>query len=504
MSAGDGSAVSFQGHLLRNRKAEMKNPHAHNRRRLAEKVGADGLAVVMAGAPVLRNPDVDFAFRQDSDFFYLTGFDEPHAAAVIAPEHPEGDFTLFVQPRDRQREIWDGPRAGTEGAREIYGADASYPVAEFDNRLLQLAEGRSVMWHSLAGGARSRQVMTLLEKAHALRTRLGVDLPRHVSDLRPVLAELRLLKSPQEIQWLREACDLTMEGHREAMRFAAPGRWEYQVQAAMEKVWRMGGSPRDGYPSIVASGPNSCILHYVDNNRRMEDGDLLLVDAACELHHFTSDITRTSPVSGSYTTPQLRAYQVVLDAQEAAIAACRPGNHIRSPHEAALGILVEGMVEMGLLPAGAEDALSMHLYQEFFMHGTSHWLGMDVHDVGSYRPAGAHRLLEPGMALTVEPGLYVDPSRPEVEFAMLEFDSDQWMTERMLDSSAAGRHKELRDTAPKVKHPIPPELLGIGIRIEDDVVITSGGCEVLTADLPKAPDEVEELCRESPRHSRHP
>ncbi len=481
---------------------ETEDSHAHNRRRLAEKIGPEGLAVVMAGVPGLRNPDVDHAFRQDSDFFYLTGFGEPHAAAVIAPGRPGEEFTLFVQPRDRQREIWDGPRAGTEGAMELYGADASYPVAEFDKRLPKLAEGRSVIWHSMAGYARPKQVMDLLERAQSLRSRLGVELPRHLSDLRPVLAELRLFKSPQEIQWLREACDLTMEGHREAMRFAGPGQWEYQVQAAMENIWRMGGSPRDGYPSIVASGSNACILHYVDNNRRMEDGDLLLVDAACELHHFTSDITRTFPVSGSYTTPQRRVYQVVLDAQEAAIAACRPGNHIRSPHEAAIGVLVEGMVEMGLLPTGADEAMSMHLYQEFFMHGTSHWLGMDVHDVGHYRLDGAHRSLEPGMALTVEPGLYVDPSRPEVEFAMLEFDADRWMTERMLDPSAAGRHKELREAAPKVKHPIPPELLGIGVRIEDDVVITAGGCDVLTADLPKAPDAVEELCRESPLHSR--
>lgn len=481
----------------------MDDSHAHNRRRLAEAVGPEGLAVVMAGVPSLRNPDVEHTFRQDSDFYYLTGFGEPHAAAVIAPGHPDGEFTLFVQPRDRQREIWDGPRAGVDGARELYGADAAHPVAEFENRLLKLVQGRSVIWHSAAGAARSRQVMNLLEKAHALRTRLGVVLPRHLADLRPLLAEFRLHKSPQEIQWLREACDLTMEGHREAMRVAAPGRWEYQVQAAMENVWRMGGSPRDGYPSIVASGSNACILHYVANNRRMEDGDLLLVDAACELHHYTSDITRTFPVSGSYTTPQRRVYQVVLDAQEAAIAACRPGNHIRSPHEAALGVLVGGMVEIGLLPTGAEDAMNMHLYQEFFMHGTSHWLGMDVHDVGAYRLDGAHRALEPGMALTVEPGLYVDPSRPEVEFAMLEFDSDEWMQERMLDPSAAGRHKEMREAAPKVKHPIPPELLGIGVRIEDDVVITAGGYDVLTADLPKAPDGVEELCREQPRHSSH-
>lgn len=476
----------------------MESPFACNRRRLAESIGPDGLAVVMAGVRTVRNPDVDYVFRQDSDFFYLTGFGEPDAVAVIAPGHPDGDFTLFVQPRDRQREIWDGPRAGVEGAKQVHGADAAFPIGDFDRRLLELARGRSVIWHSLASSASPGKVMNLLAKADSLRTRLGVDFPRHLSDLRPILSELRLRKSPSEIQWLQEACDLTMEGHREAMRFARPGRWEYQVQAAMESIWRLGGSFRDGYPSIVASGPNACILHYVNNSRRMEAGDLLLVDAACELHHFTSDITRTFPVSGSFSSPQSRVYQVVLEAQEAAIAACRPGNHIRSPHEAALPVLVEGMVEMGLLPTSADEALNMHLYQEFFMHGTSHWLGMDVHDVGAYRVDGGYRTLRPGMALTVEPGLYVDPSRPQVEFTMMEFDSDEWMRERMLDPSAATRHDKLREEAPKITHPVPPELLGIGVRIEDDIVITADGFDLLTAELPRHPDEVEALCGEAP------
>ncbi|MCE2528111.1 MAG: aminopeptidase P N-terminal domain-containing protein [Actinomycetia bacterium] len=481
----------------------MDSPFARNRRRLAEMVGPEGLAVVTAGVPSPRNPDVENPFRQDSDFLYLTGFGEPHAALVIAPDHPQGEFTLFVQPKDRQREIWDGPRAGVDGAKETYGADAAYPITEFDKRLLGLAQGRSEVWLSLAPSTRAKQVMSLLDRAHTLRTRLGVEFPRRLCDLRPLLSELRLRKTAQEIQWLREACDLTMEGHREAMRFAGPGRWEYQVQAAMENVWRMGGSPRDGYPSIVASGPNACILHYVNNSRRMEDGDLLLVDAACEVNHFTSDITRTFPVSGSYTAAQLRVYQVVLDAQEAAIAVCLPGSHIRAPHEAAVEALVEGMVELGLLPTGVEDAMNMHLYQEFFMHGTSHWLGMDVHDVGVYRVGEANRRLEPGMSLTVEPGLYVDPSRPEVEFAMLDFDSDQWAKEKMLDPAASARHKQLRDDAPKVTHTVPPELLGIGVRIEDDVVITDRGHEVLTAALAKAPDDVEQLCQQMPLHNHH-
>ena len=479
----------------------MEDHFARNRRRLAEMIGPEGLAVIPAAAPGVRNSDVEHPFRQDSDFFYLTGFGEPHAVAVIAPDHPEGEFTLFVQPGDRRREIWDGPRAGVEGAREHHAADAAYPVGDFAGRLLKMAEGRSVIWHSLASGPRTKPILDLLDKVHNLRTRLGAQFPARLFDLRPVLSELRLRKSPQEIARLREACALTAEGHREAMRAAGPGRWEYQVQAAMESVWRMGGSPRDGYPSIVASGPNACILHYVENSRRMEDGELLLVDAACELHHFSSDVTRTFPVSGSFTTPQRLVYQVVLEAQEAAIAACRPGAHIRSPHHAALRVLVEGMVEMGLLPTDAETAMSMHIYQEFFMHGTSHWLGMDVHDVGAYRVDGADRPLEPGMALTVEPGLYVDPSRPEVEFTMLEHDSDQWARERMIDPAAASaRQKPLRAEAPKVTHSIPPEFLGIGVRIEDDILITADGHENLTHDLPRAPDEVEALCREAPRH----
>lgn len=473
----------------------MENTFAHNRRRLAELVGTQGVAVVMAAAPRVRNTDVEFPFRQDADFYWITGFEEPHAVAVIAPGHPEGDFFLFVQPKDRSREIWDGPRAGVEGAQEDYGADAAYPVASFADRLLKLAEGRSAIWCSLAAPARARPIMDLLAKAHNLRTRLGAQYPSRLHDLRPYLSEWRLVKSPQEITWLQQACDLTIAGHREAMRFAEPGRWEYQVQAVMEKVWRMGGSERDGYPSIVASGPNACILHYVDNSRRMEEGDLLLVDAACELHHFTSDVTRTFPVSGTFTTPQRRVYQLVLDAQAAAIAACGPGNHIRSPHQQALAVLNEGMVEMGLLPTDAEAAMNMHLYQEFFMHGTSHWLGMDVHDVGAYRVAGADRALEPGMVLTVEPGLYVDPSRSEVEFTMLEYDADQWAQERLRDPAASERQEQLREKAPKVTHPIPVELLGIGVRIEDDVLITRNGRQVLTDALPKTPEEVEALCQ---------
>lgn len=478
----------------------MQHPFTSNRRRLAEMIGAEGLAVALAAAPAARNPDVEHPFRQDSNFYYLTGFEEPHAVAVIAPGHPNGEFTLFVQPKDREKEIWDGKRAGVEGATEVYGADAAHPIDDFRKRLLELAAGRSDIWISLAADPRTRPIMNLLDKAHALRTRLGMEFPRRLLDLRVLLSELRLRKSSQEIEWLRQACALTVEGHREAMRVAAPGRWEYQVQAAMENVWRMGGSTRDGYPSIVASGPNACILHYTENRRRMEEGDLLLVDAACELHHFSSDITRTFPVSGSFTTAQRRVYQVVLDAQQVALAVCRPGAHIRSSHEAALGVLVEGMVELGLLPTGVEEAMGMHLYQEFFMHGTSHWLGMDVHDVGAYRSNGAHRALEPGMALTVEPGLYVDPARSQVEFTMLEHDADAWARERMLDPSAAARHKKVRDEAPKIRHDIPPEFLGIGVRIEDDVLITADGATVLTAELPKAPDQVEALCRETPRH----
>jgi Xaa-Pro aminopeptidase len=307
---------------------------------------------------------------------------------------------------------------------------------------------------------------------------------------------MRLRKSASEIESLRAACELSAMGHMEAMRFGRPELAEYQVQAAMEYVWREGGSPRNGYPSIVASGPNACILHYTENDRIIEEGDLVLIDAACEIDYFSSDITRTWPANGQFTSPQRAVYEVVLAAQKAAITTARPGATIRSTHEIATEVLTEGLVELGLLPRGLEDSLAMNHQREFFMHGTSHWLGMDVHDAGAYRVEGKPRNLEPGMSFTVEPGLYID-GREEIEFALYPYDIDEHLEATLIDPASANRRlQEGRDNAEKVVHQIPEELRGIGVRIEDDILITADGHENLTHFVPRKIDEVEALCRE--------
>jgi Xaa-Pro aminopeptidase len=290
-----------------------------------------------------------------------------------------------------------------------------------------------------------------------------------------------------------------VEGHAEAMRFTRPGLFEYQVQAALEYVFRSRGSPRDGYPAIVGSGPNGCILHYTENSRQIADGDLLLIDAGAEYGQFAADITRTFPVNGTFTAPQRAVYNVVLAAQRAALAECRPGSTLVAQHAAARRTITAGLVDLGLLPRGAEDSYAMGHDREFFMHGTGHWLGLDVHDAGRYRVDRRPRLLEAGMAFTVEPGVYLDPKRPTVEFALLEYDED---AERQLKyelgaEEARRRLQAARAEAESISHTIPPEFLGIGVRIEDDVLITADGYRNLTTALPTDPDTVEALCAEA-------
>ena len=314
---------------------------------------------------------------------------------------------------------------------------------------------------------------------------------------------MRLRRSPAEVSLQRRACEISRDGHREAMRFAAPGLYEYQVQAAMEFVFRCAGSPRNGYPSIVASGPNACILHYSENRRRLEAGDLLLIDAACEYGYVSADITRTFPVSGRFTPVQRTIYELVLKAQLAAIAAARPGNRYDAVHDAARRVLAEGLVALGLLPRSLEESLAMHHYREFYMHGTGHWLGMDVHDVGDYRIGHQSRILEPGMVLTVEPGIYFDPERETVTFHFREYSElEMWeRRDRLGPAAAKTLEEEEKARAEKVDHVVPREFRGIGVRIEDDILITAEGAEILTAGTPKTVDEVEGACA-SPRGSR--
>ncbi len=468
---------------------------------LGSRIGNSAAALIPANDETIRNDDVTHEFRQNSEFFYLTGFHEPDAVALLVPGHPEGDYHLFVRPRDRDLEIWNGYRAGTEGARERFQADQAYELAELDSMLPRLLVGRERLYYR-SGNGHDDRVQTLVQKARNYHNRTGKFLPTAVVDLAPLLGEMRLRKSAAEIESLRAACSLSAEGHREAMRFAHPDLAEYQVQAAMEYVWREGGSPRNGYPSIVASGPNACILHYVENDRMIEDGDLILIDAACEVDYFSSDITRTFPANGSFSGPQAAIYEVVLAAQKAAIAVTRPGATIRMTHETSMEILTEGLVDLGLLPRNVEDSLAMHHYREFFMHGTSHWLGLDVHDAGSYRVEGKPRVLEPGMAFTVEPGLYVD-GRDEIEFSLHAYNHDEHYEDSLLDPVGANRQlKEAKENAPKIKHKVPAEFRGIGVRIEDDILITESGHDNLTSFVPREIDEVEALCAQQSWLSR--
>ncbi len=476
----------------------MPDRFREHRAALASRIGDGGIAVVPAATEAIRNHDVHHSFRQDSAFHYLTGFHEPDAVAVLTPGHSEGDFHLFVNPRDREVEIWTGYRDGVEGALTHHQADTAHPLADLDDVLPRLMVGRDTLFYRLGNPHQDDRMTSLLEKARSIRTRHGRAVPVAIHDLSAVLSELRLRKSPAEIESLEAACVLSAEGHREAMRFCRPGMYEYQVQAAMEYVWREAGSPRNGYPSIVAAGPNAIILHYIDNDRMIESGDLVLVDAAAEVDMYSSDITRTFPASGHFSPPQRAVYDVVLAAQKAGIHESRPGATLRNVHEASLDILVEGMVELGLIPTSADDALTMHLYREFYMHGTSHWLGLDVHDAGAVRVDGKPRVLEPGMVFTVEPGIYIGADRPEVEFTLLEHDLDAWTERRLMLGAHGAKLAEdaERESADTIMHEVPEELLGIGVRIEDDILITDEGHRNLSSLVPTDPEKVEALCAE--------
>jgi len=477
----------------------MSNRFVEARRRLAELVGSDGIAVIPAAHEVIRNDDVPHPFRQDSFFWYLTGFDEPESVAVIAPGHQDGDFTLFVRPKDPSQEVWTGIRAGEEGARLHHDADAAFELSEFDGVLERMMHGREVLWYATGHQHYDDRIAEIVKTARSHRERMGGTVPSTVRDVSVVLGEMMLVKSRDEADSLRRACELTAAGHVEAMRFARPGMAEFQVQAALEYFWRLRGSRRNGYDSIVASGDNACILHYVDNADIVGPEDLILIDAAAEIDGYSSDITRTFPANGRFTGPQRAIYDVVLSAEKKGVDLAVPGSSLKTIHEASTRILTEGMVDLGLLPKGLEESLAMHLYSEFFMHGTSHWLGLDVHDRGSYRIDGVPRPLEPGMAFTVEPGIYVATHKAEVEFTMLERDLEEWNERRIRigRTAAAAAEAEEREKAEKVTHRVPEEFLGIGVRIEDDVLITSDGHENMTALVPREVEEVETLCAET-------
>ncbi|HXN81932.1 MAG TPA: aminopeptidase P N-terminal domain-containing protein [Myxococcales bacterium] len=424
-------------------------------RRMRELVPGGGVLVLSATPVAIRNNDVEHPYRADSDLFWLTGFEEPEAVAVLEPA-ADKPFTLFVRPRDRDRETWTGRRAGVEGAQRAFGADRAFPVGELGARLPQLLEGRRALFHRFGGpdvefDARIAKLIGVLRA----RARSGGGAPPRIEDPGQILHELRLRKAPEELSSLRRAVELTRRGHLLAMAKGRPGTHEYELQALLEREFRGGGGRGWGYYPIVAAGANGTVLHYHENNARAEAGELWLIDAGAEVDLYTADVTRTFPVSGRFTPAQRSAYELVLSAADACIAATRPGATIDGLHAQAIQVLVAGMIRLGLLRGEPNKLIEEGAFRRYYMHRTSHWLGLDVHDAGDYRdPAGAPRPLEPGMVFTVEPGLYVSPD----------------------DESA------------------PPELRGLGIRIEDDVLVTAAGYENLTAAIPRTVAEVEAAC----------
>jgi Xaa-Pro aminopeptidase len=432
---------------------------ARRREEFMRVLGPRGVAVFHSPPEARRNGDQHHPFRQSSDLYYLTGFTEPEATLVVRPGAKSERVVLFVRPRDPERELWTGRRAGVEGAVAEFGAEAAYPAAELERRLIDLVAGCDDLCYELGYDAAFDAVIARVIHDLRLRERRGQRPPRQVVDPRALLHEMRLRKSPEEVAVLRRAADITAEAHRAAMGAAAPGVTEYQLEALIEFTFRRRGGRGPGYGTIVGSGENATILHYVDNDRTLAEGDLVIVDAGCELDFYTADVTRTFPVSGRFSPAQRRCYQAVLSAQEEAIRMTRPGVTLEDIHALCVERLTESMVALGLLEGPAAARIEDESYKRFYMHRTSHWLGLDVHDVGAYStPDGSARPLEPGMVITIEPGLYV-----------------------------------ARDAAGA-----PDELRGIGIRIEDDVLVTADGCRVLTSAVPKHINDVERACQAGP------
>ena len=457
----------------------------------------DTVAIIPSGVLQTRNDDVDHPFRQTSDFFYLTGFSEPDAIAVIDPSHESVQYTLFVLPSDPEMEAWNGRRAGVDGAKERFGADAAYPSDEFGKWLGENLMNRPSVAYAL-GGPNDTTVINALDNAAARSDRTGIEAPTRVINPTPILAEMRLTKTAAEIEALRTACHISAVAHAEAMRFAAPGRTERQVQAAVEYVFGAMGSERIGYGSIVAGGDNACILHYVENDQALNDGDLLLIDAGAEFGHLTADITRTFPVNGTFTAPQRAVHDLVLDAEQKVIEMCAPDLPYADMHNAACAILSDGLVDLGLLPGSGEEALAKGWYRQFFFHGTGHWLGSDVHDAGAYKVDGKPRPLKPGMAFTVEPGVYVARHKAQVSLGNAPYDPDEVaaLTLELGLSKATAELDRRNQEAGTTDFDLPNEFLGIGVRIEDDILITESGYENLSSGVPVTADAIEAVCAE--------
>jgi len=424
--------------------------YQQRRERLAAIMGG-GVAILPTAPERTRSRDSHYPYRYDSYFYYLTGFPEPDAVLVIiAGKKPRS--VLFCRERDPEREIWDGFRYGPEAALRTFGVDEAHPIGELDGLIPDFLADCGVVHAPLSfDPAWDARIAGWMNQVRA-RARSGVSAPRELKDVYAAIDEMRLIKGPEEIALMRRAASITAGAHRRAMRATRPGRIEHEIEAELLHEFRVHGAQGPAYPPIVAGGERACILHYVQNNGLLRDRELLLIDAGCELDGYAADLTRTFPVNGKFTAEQREIYQLVLAAQAAAIAAVKPGNCWDDPHRAAVRVLTQGLIDLGLIKENLEQAAETESYRKFYMHRTGHWLGLDVHDAGDYKHGGEWRALVPGMVLTVEPGCYIRPGEN-----------------------------------------VPASFAGIGVRIEDDVLVTEAGAEVLTRDAPKSIPEIEEL-----------
>lgn len=430
-----------------------KTEFARRRKQLMAMMEPNSIAIVPAAPERTRSRDTEYHYRQDSDLLYLSGFEEPQAVLALIPGRAHGEFVLFVRERNREREIWDGYRAGPEGACAEYDADDAFPVDDIDDILPGLIEGRERVYYAMGKDSEfDKHVMDWVNSIRA-KVRSGATPPGEFLDLSHFLNDMRLFKSASEIRVMREAGEISARAHVRAMQAAKPGVMEYQLEAEIIHEFQTSGARFAAYNTIVGGGKNGCILHYIDNSAPLKNGDLVLIDAGCELDYYAADITRTFPVNGKFSPEQKTLYDICLRAQLAAIEVAKPGNHWNDPHEVTVQVITQGLVGIGLLDGAVDDLISREAYKEFYMHRAGHWLGMDVHDVGDYKVGGEWRVLEPGMVLTIEPGIYVAPDNERV--------AKKWR--------------------------------GIGIRIEDDIVITKGGNEVLTQGVPKTVADIEAL-----------
>ncbi len=431
----------------------VKQEFTRRRKQLMAMMEDNSIAIIPAAPERTRSRDTEYSFRQDSDFYYLSGFVEPESVLVLIPGREHGEYVLFCREKDREKEIWNGHRVGPEGACLQYGADDAFPIDDIDDILPGLIEGRERVYYGMGKDADfDHQVMVWVNTIRA-QVRTGAIPPGEFLELDHLLHDMRLYKSAAEGRLMKRAGEISAAAHVRAMKVCKPGVYEYQLEAEIHHEFARNGARFPAYNTIVGGGANGCILHYVENDQVLKKGDLVLIDAGCELEYYAADITRTFPVDGVFNKEQRALYELTLKAQQAAIDAIKPGRHWNEPHEASVEVITAGLVELGLLIGDVTELIEKEAYKEFYMHRIGHWLGIDVHDVGDYRVGGEWRVLEPGMCMTVEPGIYVAPDNAGVDA--------KWR--------------------------------GIGIRIEDDVLITKDGCEVLTSDAPKTVEEIEAL-----------